>query len=120
MSAQATLRLVCDARPLEAALAELREAPEQSVQLLLQGIGGAAKLVRFDLDEVPAGAAGERRVLIQPSDALRHFLAAVRARNVECGIVENVVHESSVLPERVGGTPILSTCEGSPIRGARS
>lgn len=28
-------------------------------------------------------------------------------------------HESSVLPERVGGPPILSTCEGSPIREVR-
>lgn len=82
------LRLVCDTSPLQAALMELREAPEQSVQLFLQGIGGAAKLVRLDLDEVPAGAAGERRILIQPSDALRHFLAAVRARNVDCGVVE--------------------------------
>ena len=96
--------LVADCAPAQAALEELLQAPEDRIHLLLQGIGGISQLVRVDLDVIPAGAAGARWVLFQPSDALLRFLTAMPAGNVQRLVVEDVLHEFSVSDGVEGGT----------------
>jgi|JI6StandDraft_1071083.scaffolds.fasta_scaffold154293_1 hypothetical protein len=117
------LRIAADDTPLNAALAALLQLAErfpERVELLLRGIGGASKLVRLDLDVLPASGASDLRVRFQPSDALLRFLAAMRAVDADFVAVDNSLHESSVSMGSVGGTSILSTCEGSPFSSGQA
>ena len=86
------LRIAADDTPLNAALAALLQLAErfpERVELLLRGIGGASKLVRLDLDVLPASGASDLRVRFQPSDALLRFLAAMRAVDADFVAVDN-------------------------------
>jgi hypothetical protein len=82
----AEIQLHCEAQPIEAALKQLStlaEAFPDAVQCFLDGLLDLSELVSIDSVDGPAEAAGDFRILFEPSDRLREFLAAARAGNVD-------------------------------------
>lgn len=80
--AASTIEIRIDSSAVDLALsqlAQLAETRRELVQAFLNRIGGAAQLVRLDLDGDFAAGAGECRILFQPSDLLVEFLLASRA-----------------------------------------
>lgn len=90
------VRIVSEIDPLLAdirALApELAQAPAEFVDRFCSAVEAGVQLATVDLDGAAATAAGELRVVLQPSDFLRGLMAAVRARNFDLGIFEQA-HE---------------------------
>ena len=83
---QSVVRLAPGTAPLLAALSQLSElakALPEVVQGFLDGLLDLSELVRVNRDGGTAGPAGELRILFEPSDLLRDFLAATRAGNVD-------------------------------------
>lgn len=77
--------IACDSGPFQAALATLEQVAHGRVELVqgfLSSCNAAAQLVRIDIDSTPAAGTCQMRVVLQPSDALLAFLAAVRAGDV--------------------------------------
>ncbi len=84
-------RLGCDTGPFDAAIASLEHVLElapQVVDRFLSGLDCASQLCRIDAGDGLALGAGEFRIVLQPSDLLRDFLAASLARNVDGLAVE--------------------------------
>ena len=92
----AEIQILCDASPLDAAIAELLEhaasAPLEVRQGLLRRLDTFPDLVRIDNDFAAACSAWECRVVLQPSDAFLELVLAVRAGNYEFGTVEVQSH----------------------------
>jgi hypothetical protein len=87
-----TLTLTLDASELLSALAELRERLPQ----VLDGSVSVPKLPlelgRFDLGDGAALGTGQIRVLLKPSDGLRHLMAAVLAGDIHGSAVKESSH----------------------------
>jgi hypothetical protein len=87
----ATLKLAIDAAPAIEAIEELKllaqDFPE-AVELLLHSDFGFAELLRVDSGFRSAVRTGEQRILLEPSERLREFLIARRARDVGGEAVE--------------------------------
>lgn len=79
------LMLTCRAEPLVRAIQSLTEvaqrAPE-AVEGFLQVGDLTAHLVRVDVERLAAVGTGEARIAFKPSDALRKFLAAHGAGDI--------------------------------------
>lgn len=117
-----SIRLVADDSAVEQLIEELSRLAEELPDLRVE-FGKLrlelAQIVQIDADLVPTVAALEYRLLLKPTDFLLALVTAARARDVQ-GVAQVIAaHESSVSCGVEGGTPILSTCEGSPIRGAQ-
>ena len=84
--ATATLRLTCEQSPelvrSMASLAKLAERSPKCVQRFFRSRKSFAKAIRIDEDLLPASVADEMRVVLQPSDRLVQFLAAMGAGDV--------------------------------------
>lgn len=80
------IRVIPDSAPILDALAELstlaKSFPE-AVQRFLDGLLDRSELVRVHSIDGPAEPAGDLRILLEPSDRLREFLAAARAGNID-------------------------------------
>ena len=117
-----SIRLVADDSAVEPLIEELSRLAEELPDLRVE-FGKLrlelAQIVQIDAYLVPTVAALEYRLLLKPTDFLLALVTAARARDVQ-GVAQVIAaHESSVSCGVEGGTPILSTCEGSPIRGAQ-
>jgi hypothetical protein len=117
-----SIRLVADASAVEPLIEELSGLAEELPDLRVE-FGKLcverAQIVQIDADLVPTVAALEYRLFLKPTDFLLALVTAARARDVQ-GVAQVIAaHESSVSCGVEGGTPILSTCEGSPIQGGQ-
>jgi hypothetical protein len=82
--------MTADASAFQGAIAEASQFSEVFAELAqghLDSPDFLSKLVRFESDRFSAMGAGECRILVYPSDLLLRFLAAIRASNVDRGIV---------------------------------
>lgn len=80
------IRLAPDSAPLDAALTELSALSERFpdvVQRFLDGLLELSELVRINSVDGAAETTGDLRVLFEPSERLREFLAAARTGNVD-------------------------------------
>jgi hypothetical protein len=85
-SEKLTVKIACDTRPLEVALASLSDLAngfDEVVNRFLGGLDSHAQLVRVDEDVGAATGANEVRITLQPSDLLCDFLAALGTVDVE-------------------------------------
>lgn len=96
-----TMRIAADASAFLAALGELsaelerhmQAAPDivrEFVEAFLRRVDLNAELARIDLEPDPASGAGDLVARVKPSNTLRDLLAALRARNFDLGILEQL------------------------------
>lgn len=113
---------IVEASAVEVLIEELsrlaEELPDLGVQLGKLRVE-RSEIFQIDVHEMPTVSALECRFYLKPTDFLLALVFAARARDVERVAQVIAAHESSVSCGVEGGTPILSTCEGSPIRGAQ-
>lgn len=74
-----TLNIQCDDEPLKAALNSLSKLPKEVIQGFLNELDSGAQLLLVHSEGFPTVKASEVRVILQPSDLLLEFLAAMRA-----------------------------------------
>lgn len=101
--ADVTITLSLDAAPVERfcadLLAELAQRPPQTVQAAVDrfhALGESAWTTRVDLD-LGAAAAPNHRVALEPSEPLLALLAALRAGDLDLGVVQEASHGRSLL-----------------------
>lgn len=85
----AEIMLVADTAPLQAALSSLDAVFKTSPEICQHFLGGLntfVELCRVDGEGCAAAAAGEIRVIFQPSDRLRDFLRAVGAWDLQLDV----------------------------------
>lgn len=87
--------ILCDASALDALLSELelyldKPVPVDSVNrfaetglLSLEELG---QLARLEWDGEPTLGAGQLRILLKPSESFCQYVAALRARRIECDV----------------------------------
>lgn len=80
------LTISADMSEFSAALELLKQrlelAPEV-VERFLNGVDSLSQLCSVDAGDSPAAGAGELRIMLQPSDCFREFLAATSTGNVD-------------------------------------
>lgn len=85
------LEIQCDASHLCAAIDQLSQFAErfpERVQAFLKAAGCAPELPGFDPGFLVAVTTGQDGIALEPSNRLLHFLAAMRAGDVDCFSVE--------------------------------
>lgn len=84
--------VLCDGSAACALLDELRvyldHAPtlqslDNAKEILIGSLQPFSQMIRVELDDDPTLGAGQLRVLLNPSDSLREFVAALRASYIE-------------------------------------
>lgn len=86
-----TLALQCDSSSLSAAMAELSELAQrfpERVQAFLHAADCPPELAGLDLGFLVTVTTGEQGIALQPSNRFLHFLAAMRAGDVDRFSVE--------------------------------
>lgn len=92
---EASLRISVDASAAEAliddmsSLTQAGQLPLEVRDFLLSGGEPAFELFGVELEELSAGVASHLRMALQPTDRLRGLLAAMRAGQIDLGVIEH-------------------------------
>lgn len=80
------IRLRCDEQPFQMALRSLEEFAERFpdvVERFLKGLSDLSQLIRLNSILSTASGTNEVRVVLEPSDCFRQFLAASSTGNIK-------------------------------------